>query len=68
MKAKSTQSFNAMGVIAPEAGMMIDTENAILFAQLKNMGFIEPINETGEVSEDLHVKEKKSEAKRARKK
>jgi hypothetical protein len=40
MKAVSTRAFNAMGISAPEAGVIIET-SAITLAQLKNMGFVE---------------------------
>jgi hypothetical protein len=43
MKTISTMKFNAMGVIAPEAGTIIDTKSAVTIAQLENMGFVEAL-------------------------
>ena len=40
MRAVSTRAFNAMGISAPEAGVIIET-SAITLAQLKNIGFVE---------------------------
>lgn len=66
MKAKSTKSFNAMGVIAPEAGMAMDIENATVFAQLQNMGFIESLENAVE-TDAPKPEPKKTQAKRATK-
>ena len=40
MRAVSTRAFNAIGISAPEAGVIIET-SAITLAQLKNIGFVE---------------------------
>jgi len=62
MKAISTKSFNAMGVIAPEAGVIIDTKSAVTIAQLKNMGYVEPLQakEEAEAKEESKAKMKKA--------
>jgi len=58
MKAKSTKPFNAMGVISPEAGMTMDIDNVTTFAQLQNMGFIEPVEAKQEKEEPKAKKAK----------
>lgn len=46
MRAVSTRPFNAMGISAPEAGVIIET-SAITLAQLKNIGFVELQDQAG---------------------
>jgi hypothetical protein len=43
MKAKATQPFNAHGIIAEKEGQELTIDNAIVFAQLENIGFIKEV-------------------------
>jgi hypothetical protein len=45
MLVKSKQAFNAMGIISAEAGKMFDIDSPYTVIQLKEMGFIEVLEE-----------------------
>lgn len=61
MKLKSTQPFNAMGVIAPEAGMIIETDNQFLAYQLKLMGYVESAEPAKESTKQKRAEIKKQQ-------